>query len=183
MAKLTPISRLRNVGSGSLAGRSNLLPALASRYERCHPGDTFDDLCNRARFSKEDRRLLEDWLAVFGTGAEAGRAMVGPTAVNGNNPRGTIATVAQGSIDVDAAAIASGLGLEAAQVPELMRRGEITSMCEIGIGEDEGCHRLTFFFRNTRLCLVIDATGRLLERGAIRFGDKPLPQGLRRPKP
>lgn len=33
-----------------------------SRYEDCHPDDTFADLANRARFSKEDRGLLRDWL-------------------------------------------------------------------------------------------------------------------------
>ncbi len=37
--------------------------AAASRYDRCHPADSFTDLSQRARFSKEDRRLMEDWLA------------------------------------------------------------------------------------------------------------------------
>lgn len=37
------------------------------RYEDCHPGDTFADLVRRSSFSKEDRRLLEDWLAAIGT--------------------------------------------------------------------------------------------------------------------
>ena len=32
-------------------------------YDRCHPDDSFDDLARRARFSKEDRGLLDDWLA------------------------------------------------------------------------------------------------------------------------
>lgn len=93
-----------------------------------------------------------------------------------------VATVTQGSIEVEASAVASGLGLEAAQIPALMRRGEITSICEIGLGEDEGRRRLTFYFRNTRLSLVVDSAGRLLERGAIRFGDRPLPASLRRPR-
>ncbi len=35
----------------------------ARRYDRCHPGDTFSDLVRRSSFLKEDRRLLEDWLA------------------------------------------------------------------------------------------------------------------------
>lgn len=35
----------------------------AQHYDRCHPGDTFSDLVHRSSFSKEDRRLLEDWLA------------------------------------------------------------------------------------------------------------------------
>lgn len=34
----------------------------ARRYDACHPGDSFDDLRHRASFSKEDRRLMEDWL-------------------------------------------------------------------------------------------------------------------------
>ena len=33
------------------------------RYEACHPEDTFADLVRRSQFSKQDRRLLEDWLA------------------------------------------------------------------------------------------------------------------------
>lgn len=39
---------------------------VAERYDRCHPNDSFFDLAGRAFFSKEDRRLMEDWL-------EAGR--------------------------------------------------------------------------------------------------------------
>ena len=33
-------------------------------YERCHPNDSFDALRHRARFSKEDRGLLRDWMNV-----------------------------------------------------------------------------------------------------------------------
>ncbi|RUM95180.1 hypothetical protein EET67_24755 [Pseudaminobacter arsenicus] len=33
-----------------------------SAYERCHRDDTFADLKRRARFSKEDRGLLRDWV-------------------------------------------------------------------------------------------------------------------------
>lgn len=32
-------------------------------YERCRPDDSFEALKHRAAFSKEDRRLLEDWRA------------------------------------------------------------------------------------------------------------------------
>ena len=32
-------------------------------FERCHPGDTLDDLKRRAAFSKEDRGLLRDWMS------------------------------------------------------------------------------------------------------------------------
>lgn len=35
----------------------------ARRYDSCHRDDSFRDLCRRSSFSKEDRRLMEDWLA------------------------------------------------------------------------------------------------------------------------
>ena len=41
------------------------LESLVSRdYDRCHPGDSFADLKLRARFSKEDKGLLADWLSL-----------------------------------------------------------------------------------------------------------------------
>jgi hypothetical protein len=33
-------------------------------YERARPGDSLEDLKRRARFSKRDKGLLGDWLAV-----------------------------------------------------------------------------------------------------------------------
>lgn len=33
-------------------------------YDRCHPIETFDDLKHRARFSKEDKGSLRNWMAV-----------------------------------------------------------------------------------------------------------------------
>lgn len=35
-------------------------------YDRCHPDDTFAALKHRASFSKEDRGLLDQWLAYAG---------------------------------------------------------------------------------------------------------------------
>lgn len=40
---------------------------IRQNYERCHPGDTLDDLKRRAAFSKEDRGLLRDWMAIAAT--------------------------------------------------------------------------------------------------------------------
>jgi hypothetical protein len=40
-------------------------------FERCHPGETLEDLKRRASFSKEDRGLLRDWMAVAAARAEA----------------------------------------------------------------------------------------------------------------
>jgi hypothetical protein len=39
------------------------LESLVSQdYDRCHPGDSLADLKRRARFTKEDKGLLADWL-------------------------------------------------------------------------------------------------------------------------
>ena len=38
---------------------------LRAEYERCHPDDTFEAFKRRAAFSKEDRRLLEEWRAAI----------------------------------------------------------------------------------------------------------------------
>ena len=41
-------------------------------FERCHPGETLDDVKRRASFSKEDRGLLRDWMAVAASRAATG---------------------------------------------------------------------------------------------------------------
>lgn len=51
--------------------RAGLAALVRDDYERCHPGETFDDLRRRASFSKEDRCLYRDWLAVAAARAAA----------------------------------------------------------------------------------------------------------------
>jgi hypothetical protein len=48
-------------------------------FERCHPGETLDDLKRRASFSKEDRGLLRDWMAVAARRAAVRHAKAHPT--------------------------------------------------------------------------------------------------------
>ncbi len=43
-------------------------------YERCHPGETLEDLKRRASFSKEGRGLLRDWMAVAAARAATDQA-------------------------------------------------------------------------------------------------------------
>lgn len=86
-----------------------------------------------------------------------------------------------GAICIDAAVIAQGLGIEASSVQALMRRGDITSLCEGGADEDAGRYRLTFFGRGRRLRLIVDETGKIIRRSVIDFGDRPLPAALRKP--
>lgn len=81
---------------------------------------------------------------------------------------------------VDAALIGELLHVPATSVPILMRERRITSICERGTGQDEGEFRLTFFYRSRRARLITDAAGRLLRRSAIDFGDRPIPDALRR---
>jgi hypothetical protein len=44
--------------------RAYLESLIGSDYERCHPDETFKDLKRRARFTKEDRGLLYEWMAL-----------------------------------------------------------------------------------------------------------------------
>ncbi|MDA9467077.1 hypothetical protein [Bradyrhizobium sp. CCBAU 53415] len=49
--------------------RAYLESLIQEDFERCHPGETLEDLKRRASFSKEDRGLLRDWMAVAATRA------------------------------------------------------------------------------------------------------------------
>ncbi len=85
-----------------------------------------------------------------------------------------------GEFQVDAELLGKLLGLPPSRVPELMRSREITSVCERGVNDDEGKFRLTFFYRNRRARLNTDGIGRLVRRSAVNFGDRPLPDAMRR---
>lgn len=86
-----------------------------------------------------------------------------------------------GAVQIDAAVIGEGLGIEPSLVQSRVREGKITSRYERGIDEDVGCHRLTFFTESQRLTLIVDDAGNVLQRSVIDFGSRTLPAGLRRP--
>ncbi len=44
------------------AERAYLESLIREDYERCHPGETLEDMKRRARFSKDDKDLLRDWM-------------------------------------------------------------------------------------------------------------------------
>jgi len=53
----------------------SLEAVIGTDFEKCHPGETLDDLRRRAAFSKEDKGLLRDWMAVAtNRAAERGRS-------------------------------------------------------------------------------------------------------------
>lgn len=80
---------------------------------------------------------------------------------------------------IDVALVARLLRLAAADVQRLMRDGDITSICEEGQGEHQNRFRLTFFHRNRCARVSIDASGQVLSRSVIDFGDTPLARTLR----
>lgn len=86
-----------------------------------------------------------------------------------------------GAIQVEVAIVAKGLGIEPSLVRERMRDGKITTLCERGIDDDEGHHRLSFFSENRRFRLVVDEEGDVIQRSSIDFGDRGLPPSARRP--
>lgn len=66
---------------------------------------------------------------------------------------------AQAPVELDAALIAKGLGLEPARVPAMIEQRRITTLCERGTGADAGLLRFTFYYAGQRLRLVTDAQG------------------------
>ena len=93
----------------------------------------------------------------------------------------TTITFEDDAVEVPAAVIAYGFDLETPMVQSLMRSGELTSLCEKGENEDIGRYRVTFFYMNRCLQLVIDSTGEILQRSVIDFGGRELPAALHRP--
>lgn len=55
----------------SVTERVYLESLIREDYERCHPGETFEDLRRRSAFSKEDKGLLRDWMAIAAIRAAA----------------------------------------------------------------------------------------------------------------
>jgi hypothetical protein len=55
--------------------RAYLESLIRADYERCHPGETLEDIKLRAAFSKEDKGLLRDWMAVAAARAAAEHQM------------------------------------------------------------------------------------------------------------
>jgi hypothetical protein len=61
----------QHLDSGGAWDRTYLESLIREDFERCHPSETLEDLKRRASFSKEDRGLLRDWMAVAAARATA----------------------------------------------------------------------------------------------------------------
>jgi len=88
---------------------------------------------------------------------------------------------ADGALEIDASIVAEGLGIALPRLREGMRAGTITSISERGVDADQGRHRLTFFSEHRRFRVVVDASGAIVQRSAVDFGDSTLPKSLRKP--
>jgi hypothetical protein len=62
-------------------------------------------------------------------------------------------------VTVDAALVASGLGLEVAEFRRLMDHRKITVLCERGTGPDAGLYRASFYYQGKRVRLIVDRDG------------------------
>jgi len=62
------------------AERTYLESLIRKDYERCHPDDTLEDMKRRSAFSKEDKGLLRDWMAIAALRAAQAAAPFGVAA-------------------------------------------------------------------------------------------------------
>ena len=76
---------------------------------------------------------------------------------------GSLISIADGEITIDAELVASKLGLSEDSLMTEMRRGIVYSVTEIGIDEDVGRTRLTFRYRSRAWTVVVDPDGNLVE--------------------
>jgi hypothetical protein len=105
----------QHLDPGSTGDRTYLESLVREDFERCHPGETLNDLKRRAFFSKEDRGLLRDWMAVAAAGAAAA------CTAKASPPRSTITSAV--SADPPPAIAGSPEGSEPHRAPGSTRRG------------------------------------------------------------
>ena len=65
------------------------------------------------------------------------------------------------AIEIDAALVAPRLGLTVAEFRQLMEQRRITVLCELGVGEDAGRYRASFYYGDRRVRLVVEAAGQM----------------------
>jgi hypothetical protein len=66
-------------------------------------------------------------------------------------------------IEIDASVIGAGLGIQPSQVQTQLQEGKISTLCERGIGEDQGRYRVTFYCGKRRFRILIDEVGNVIE--------------------
>ena len=66
-------------------------------------------------------------------------------------------------IEIEASVIGGGLGIEPSQVQAQLENGKISTLCERGVGEDEGRYRVTFYYGKQRLRILLDSSGNIVD--------------------
>jgi hypothetical protein len=69
-------------------------------------------------------------------------------------------------IEIEASVIGGGLGIEPSQVQAQLQEGKISTLCERGIGEDQGRYRVTFYCGKRRFRILTDECGNIIEASA-----------------
>lgn len=55
-----------NIDPASEGERAYLESLIREDFDRCHPDDSFEEMKRRSAFSREDKGLLRDWMALAG---------------------------------------------------------------------------------------------------------------------
>ena len=66
-------------------------------------------------------------------------------------------------MEIEAGIVAAGLGIDTGRLQALMRAGKVSVLCERGVGEDQGCHRVTYYQGDRRFRMLIDRSGRIFQ--------------------
>lgn len=86
------------------------------------------------------------------------------------------ASISASGFELDAAIVAAVFRISPEEIMSRIRDGKLTTLCEKGIDEDQGRHRLTFFLASRQARFVIDDTGTVLHSFCVDFGDRQLPR-------
>jgi hypothetical protein len=133
-----------------IARRPEPVAVARASVHHAHGGDPMPDPTS-PEAQRQHQRALSRWEN------EGGAAQP-----NGARPGAT--SDAASGIEVDAAIVAAGLGLDIDVFRALMDEGQITHLCERGVDADAGLWRVTFHYQARRVRLVVDATGNVVDR-------------------
>ena len=81
-------------------------------------------------------------------------------------------------IVVDAHLLAPLLEIAPADVPALMRDGQIVGVCERGEGEHAGLMRMTFTYQSRSAALTVNGDGDVIRRSTFRKPERTAPSLL-----
>ena len=84
------------------------------------------------------------------------------------------AEISASGYQLEAEVVAGAFRISPQEIMSHIRDGRLTTLCERGVDEDHGRHRLTFYLGNRQARFVIDEDGRVLHSSCVDFGDRSL---------